>query len=111
MTIPLGFTVTYAVVTETSDTDLAIPGRPLFQVTGQRSEATGYIEPVKPVAPELLLFSLRQPVFEKGEILLLGPDGREFAAPGRKPEKWGVTIEEFATVEEAVARATEVLTP
>lgn len=39
----------------------------------------------------------------------LGPDGREFAAPGRKPDKWSVQTEEFATVEEAIARAQEVL--
>ena len=48
---------------------------------------------------------LRSPVFEVGEILILGPDGREPGTSGRKPSKWDVTIAEFTTVEQAVSYA------
>jgi hypothetical protein len=48
------------------------------------------------------------PVFTLGEVLLLGPDGRELTGRGRKPSKWSVEIETFLTAEAAVIRAREV---
>ena len=62
----------------------------------------------KPLA--LLVFHLQVPVFRVGEILILGSDGREPGAAGRKPSKWDVTVEEFSALDAAVARALEVMT-
>lgn len=49
------------------------------------------------------------PVFVLGEVLLLGPDGRELTGRGRKPSKWSVEIRTFPTVEEAIIQAREVV--
>lgn len=45
-------------------------------------------------------------VFKLGEILVLGDDYRD--QMGRKPSKWDVKIEQFASIEEAADRANEV---
>jgi hypothetical protein len=55
------------------------------------------------------LIRLQYPVFELGEILLIGPSGREVTMPGRKPSKWLVEYEEFNSVESAVARSEEIV--
>lgn len=58
--------------------------------------------------PAELLVKIHVPVFHLGEILALGPTGREVLSPGRKPSKWFVTCEEFSTFEEAFTRAAQV---
>lgn len=40
-----------------------------------------------------MVMNLRAPVFQPGEILLLGDDGREVTHPGRKPGKWDVDVQ------------------
>jgi len=55
-----------------------------------------------------LLMGARFPVFVAGEILVVNLDGRELFGRGRKPSKWGVEFEEFATIEEALERAASV---
>jgi hypothetical protein len=56
-----------------------------------------------------LAWKIRTPVFYPGEILILNEGGREHGFPGRKPDKWHVEYEEFATVEEAIDRANIVM--
>jgi hypothetical protein len=46
-----------------------------------------------------------------GEIVILGPDGREMDGPERKPDKWYVDVEVFTDLEEAIARSREVREP
>lgn len=40
--------------------------------------------------------------FEQGEILFLGPSGREPFGEGRKPGKWDIEVVSVRTLEEAV---------
>jgi hypothetical protein len=47
--------------------------------------------------------------FERGEILVLEPNGREPFGEGRKPAKWFVTTEEFDTLAEALACRAQML--
>ncbi len=56
----------------------------------------------------MLVLALRAPVFELGEVLVLGLDGRELTGRLRKPHKWGVRCELFDDADEAIARACEV---
>lgn len=46
--------------------------------------------------------ALRCAVFARGEILILDESGREVAGQGRRPAKWGVTIQECPTLEDAI---------
>jgi hypothetical protein len=57
----------------------------------------------------MLGVALRRPVFCVGEILILAPDGREVAFPGRKPGKWDVDVETFDNVRDAILRAKTVI--
>lgn len=62
------------------------------------------------LAPPELMFSLRQPVFTLGEIMIMDPatDREISSGAGRKPSKWMIETEDFATLEEAVKRSKEV---
>lgn len=53
--------------------------------------------------------AIQKRVFNVGEVLILNDNGREIPYPGRKPNKWSVTCEEFDTIEAAVERACEVM--
>lgn len=55
-----------------------------------------------------VLLALRAPVFILGEILILNSDGREPHGRGRKPNKWGVTVQEFDKIEDALERSAEL---
>jgi len=85
--------------------NLAVP-LPLYALTGGR-DGDGM--------DEVRLFrdptAMRVRVFELGEILIVDGDGREVAGRGRKPGKWGVELEEFLSLEAAVARARDVVRP
>lgn len=94
--------ITFAVVTETSPIDYALALD--IQVAGEGEQLSPITRFLGPAA----LLSLRAPVFTLGEILLLDEDGREVDGPGRKPSKWGVSIQEFETLDDAVARSQEV---
>lgn len=51
---------------------------------------------------------IQLPVFYLGEILIVDKDcGREIIGRGRKPGKWFVEYETFATIEEAIKKAKE----
>jgi hypothetical protein len=76
-------------------------------------QATGgdYDDPRLPLAevmgnPMLALY-VQTPVFRTGEILIL--DGNDRDQFGRKPSKWDVTCETFATIEEAIVAAREAV--
>jgi len=111
---------TFAVITQVSvypsnhalmDTDIWIDGQ--FTPDGKAVCLTGELEAGGDLRQQqerlALWISLRTPVFSVGEILILGPDGREIGSPGRKPSKWGVTCEHFDDLDTAVARALEVM--
>lgn len=49
-----------------------------------------------------MMMTMRAPVFNVGEILLLDGSGREIGYPGRKPGKWDVTVESFGSLTEAL---------
>lgn len=72
------------------------------------NEYRGRIAPAIQVLGFGVALALRSPVFVLGEVLILNADGREVTGRGRKPGKWSVETEEFATVEEAVARSLEI---
>lgn len=55
------------------------------------------------------LLKMRVPVFDLGEIIVLDRSGREIGARGRKPAKWLISFETFNKIEDAAARALEVL--
>lgn len=76
--------------------------------TGKPHESNDYLGTYERVGFPAVL-SLRRPVFNVGEVLLLDDNGREIPYPGRKPSKWSVTCEEFDTVERALKRATAVM--
>lgn len=59
-------------------------------------------------AKHIVDLRLRTPVFSLGEILILDSDGRELNGRGRKPSRWGVTVEYFDNIEEAVTKAQEL---
>lgn len=62
----------------------------------------------KPVLGKSQNYMLR--AFELGEILILDePLGREVSGRQRAPRKWGNEYEEFDNLDNAVARAKEVL--
>ncbi len=46
-------------------------------------------------------------LFKLGELLLIGPDGRDQFT--RKPSKWDVICEEFTNIEDAAKRVQEVM--
>jgi len=52
---------------------------------------------------------LRQEVFQLGEVLITQDGERECVPPGRKPSKWNVEYETFDSIEEAVAKARELV--
>jgi len=104
--------IQFGVITKVPDGDgitgnLACPIGDIYIVTGKATEANDYKEPVKQVGLECM--AMRTPVFTLGEILVGGCDHRELAGRGRKPGKWDVECEWFDTVEEAVAKAEEVM--
>lgn len=95
----------FAVVTKISDTDLAgaMPGQ------------VARVDPANPNGPPIpfdavqAILGLRVQVFTLGEVLLLdGEYGRELVGIQRKPSKWGVTVEHFSDLDEAVARAQQI---
>lgn len=105
---------TFAVVTQVGDypsnhaildPDLWIDGH--FREDGHSACLTNP-EIIEPGLRNLWI-ALRGPVFRVGEILILGPDGREPGHPGRKPSKWEVACEAFDDLNAAVARAQEVM--
>lgn len=76
--------------------------------TSQPTEQNDYLGTYERVGFPTVL-SLRRPVFNVGEVLLLDDNGREIPYPQRKPAKWSVTCEEFDNVEAAVTRAREAM--
>lgn len=53
--------------------------------------------------------SLRQPIFNVGEILILDESGREIGYPQRKPGKWSnVGFDFYDNVQDAILRAQEL---
>lgn len=82
--------------------NLAVPFSSVFASTGASPENVRALPPLQQLA-------LRTPVFHRGEVLIVDADGREVCGHGRKPSKWGVTTETFATIDEAVARARALL--
>jgi len=60
------------------------------------------------LGPNIAL-QLRMPVFHVGEILIVDEDGREIGFPGRKPDKWDVTVVSYDHVEDAIHHAIQVM--
>lgn len=85
----------------------------VFQITkdGGVDESGKYQMDEVERLPWPVLLQLRTLVFQVGEILILDSNGRELGYPGRKPDKWGVDIEEVDTLEEAVQVARRVMYP
>lgn len=52
---------------------------------------------------------VKLPLFELGEILLVGRTGREIGGMQRKPSKWGVESERYWMRRKAIRRALEVI--
>lgn len=98
----------FEVVTKVYETDLAIPMNDLYAVQGERTQETGWVEPVEKLNI-IQMIGLRQSVFHLGEIIIINENGREVAAPGRKADKWSVDTEVFDNLEDAVKRAEEVI--
>jgi hypothetical protein len=101
--------VIYAVVTKTHPEDraAALPGQ-VAMLAPERDERGDYV--YRPIEGVEAVLGVRVQVFTLGEILLLdGPGGREVVGPGRKPSKWMVTTEEFASLDAAIARAQKVV--
>lgn len=92
-------TVTYALVTEAPHAmeNFAVPIG-LHEMSQMPTETNGYLGEFRSVPFEIVV-GLRMPVFHRGEILLLGDDGREIGTPGREPGKWGVILERHDTLE------------
>jgi len=62
------------------------------------------------VTGELMMSGIRSPVFYVGEILIIDSESwREMSYPGRTTTKWDVEAESFDRVEDALARAREVM--
>lgn len=76
-----------------------IPGKPLERLETWHAVPPGFA------------LALRYEVFTKGELLLLGDDGREVSGRGRNPGKWGVTVKTFPLSDgaEALRLAVELL--
>lgn len=112
-------TTTYIVIThapEPPDTgNLAALGPCWAQVEqpSQENDWNGKVVPLHEVDPHLAMAALtvfRTPVFYAGEILVVeSTTGREIGGRGRKPSKWGVTYEEFVTIESAEDCARKVM--
>lgn len=67
------------------------------------------LAPIPPDANPLEAVRVRLPVFDLGEILLVGRTGRELFGRGRKPSKWYVESERYWLRRNAVARARQVI--
>lgn len=52
---------------------------------------------------------IRTPVFQIGEVLLIGRTGREVVGAGRKPSKWFVEYETFWFRRSAIKRARKAI--
>lgn len=65
------------------------------------------VEPFKGLMPIAPMFM--EPVFFEGEVLIVGPSGREVTGQGRKADKWDVEYEEFDTLEAAIERSVNLL--
>lgn len=98
-------TLRYGVVTRVPNVETGDAGNmawsPVYQVAEQPSESNGYLGRVAPVFD----LSLRVPVFERGEILILDETGREPHGRGRAPGKWDVDVVSYDTLEAAMAHA------
>lgn len=103
--------IRYAVVTKTSKSDMAL-NMDVYVETEQPSQENGWRAQHKSlpeaVGNPLIALALRAPVFQLGEIMLLGEDGREVDGIERKPDKWSVEIALYTDLNEAVARSREV---
>lgn len=87
---PMGATEGYE--RDVAEGNLAAPlGLLYVRVPGRGLE---HLEHWHAVPPGFSL-ALRYEVFIKGELLLLGDDGREVGGRGRNPGKWGVTLKTF----------------
>jgi hypothetical protein len=106
--------IRFAVVTKTSEQDMAL-NLDVFIQTEQPRPENNYTAQHKRLANLLsdpnMVMALRAPVWYLGEIVILGPDGREMDGPERKPDKWYVDVEVFTDLEEAIARSREVREP
>ncbi len=102
--------IAYGVITEVPAPETGhnmAAAMPLYTVTDDGIQ----VEALTGEVGLIMLLNLRSEVFTLGEILILDdPHGREISGKGRKPSKWGVTCETFATISEAIARAKEVKT-
>lgn len=104
--------ITYAVVTkaEVGRGNLAL-AMPLF--LDPQAKGGSYSDDPIPLREALgnpmIEMYIQTQVFHVGEVLILGPDGREYGYPGRKPSKWSIEIEKFETLDAAITRAHEVM--
>lgn len=102
----------FCVITEVPDPEKEAGNlaAPLLYVPQDRYSVGPSLDPkVLNSARMIALLHLRSEVFDLGEILVMGEDGREVGGAGRKPSKWDVSTESFNKVEDAVARSREVM--
>jgi len=102
----------YQVITRIPDPEKGETGNLYDEVPWWLVEGTGEIKDGEwvpdRVERDYSRGSVRMPVFEIGEVLIVNDYGREIVGHGRKADKWDVDYEEFDTIEEAVVRAREV---
>jgi hypothetical protein len=102
---------TYAVITRVADPatggNLAMAFDLFHQTEQPDIEKGNYLGTFERVPMDIML-TLRAPVFEVGELLVLGESGREVLGAGRKPDKWDVDYEEFNAIEDAVRLAKDI---
>jgi hypothetical protein len=99
--------------------NMAMGGMSLYIETEQASQGNGWIPEVESFMEWLkgnigadefvgIMLSLREPVFEVGEILFLDSNGREVIGAGRKPDKWDIGVQHVDSLEDAIKLSNEL---
>lgn len=95
----------FAVITRIPDPAKGEGGNMACSLSVARSGTKGGVLAVE-LLPPVLQLGLRTPVFALGEVVILdGENGREVCGAQRKPSKWDVDVEHFASVRDAVLRS------
>ena len=98
----------YGVVTAVDPDDLAMAMDVFLDAKALGGSSTDPPVPIgEALGNPMLMLYVQSPVWTLGELLVIGPDDRDQFT--RKPGKWGVTVEYFDNIEDAVARMREVL--
>lgn len=98
--------------------NMAVAGFDLYWATGEKVDYLDKVEPFVDFLKEALgdkslgfILNMRAPVFNLGEVLILGDSGREIGYPGRKPSKWDVEVTEVPTLEAAELLSQQTMYP